>query len=178
MIRQYSIILLPLLVFNILSSKGFSQKNDVFAREFVEIWERSAEYTIKVAQLMPEEYYNFRPNEETFTFSQQIAHIITNIYWLNSTFILNEVNPIKDSNLEDLSKEELIKYFEDASKYVLKSAEDLSDKQVSTPIIFAGVIMTKKRIFYLMRDHLTHHRAQSIVYLRLNGIQPPKYVGW
>ncbi|NJL74904.1 MAG: hypothetical protein HC892_07620 [Saprospiraceae bacterium] len=30
----------------------------------------------------------------------------------------------------------------------------------------------------LMNDHLTHHRAQMIVYLRLKDVQPPKYVGW
>jgi uncharacterized damage-inducible protein DinB len=30
----------------------------------------------------------------------------------------------------------------------------------------------------LMHDHHTHHRGQIIVYLRLNGLKPPKYVGW
>jgi len=167
-----------ILSFNLVALESYSQKNSIFSKEFIEMWERASAYTIEVAQVMPEEYYNFRPNEETFTFSQQLAHIITNIYWLNSTFILNEANPIKDANLENLSKEELIKYFEDANKYVIKSVEELSDKQIATPIIFAGKIMTKKRIFYLMRDHLTHHRAQSIVYLHLNGIKPPKYIGW
>ena len=167
-----------LLSLSFLSGELLCQKNTIFSKEFSEVWERATNYTIEVSKAMPEEYYNFRPNEETFTFSQQLAHIITNIYWLNSTFIVNEINPIKDTNLEDLSKDELIKYFEDASKYVLKSAEELPEKQLLTPIIFAGVIMSKKRVFYLIRDHLTHHRAQSIVYLRLNGIKPPKYVGW
>ncbi len=38
--------------------------------------------------------------------------------------------------------------------------------------------MTERQIINLMNDHLTHHRAQAIVYLRLNGVMPPKYVGW
>jgi len=25
---------------------------------------------------------------------------------------------------------------------------------------------------------VTHHRGQLVVYLRLNGILPPNYVGW
>jgi len=176
MAKKYLIVLFSLLV--VTTANVFGQKNNTFAKEFTEIWKRASTYTIEVAQLMPEEYYNYRPNESTLTFSQQLAHIITNIYWLNSTFILNESNPIKDAKLEELNKEDLIKYFEDANKYILKSAEEISDKQVATPIMFAGEIMNKKRIFYLIRDHLTHHRAQSIVYLRLNGITPPKYIGW
>ncbi|MFA9454721.1 MAG: DinB family protein [Candidatus Aminicenantaceae bacterium] len=24
-------------------------------------------------------------------------------------------------------------------------------------------------------DHITHHRGQTVVYLRLNGIKPPQY---
>jgi len=30
----------------------------------------------------------------------------------------------------------------------------------------------------LLNDHQTHHRGQLVVYLRLNGIKPPAYIGW
>ncbi|OYY03206.1 MAG: DinB family protein, partial [Sphingobacteriia bacterium 35-40-5] len=30
----------------------------------------------------------------------------------------------------------------------------------------------------LIQDHQTHHRAQLIVYLRLNMLNPPNYTGW
>ena len=161
-----------------MSIETYSQKTTAFSKEYLDLWERAADYTIEVVRAMPEEYYNYRPNEDTFTFSEQVAHIITNIYWLNSTYILNETSPIKDASFEDLDKEDLIKNFEEAVKYVTKSAESITDKEVASPIIFAGVIMDKRRIFYLIRDHLTHHRAQSIVYLRFIGIEPPDYRGW
>ena len=166
------------LIMSLINIEAYAQKTTAFAKEYVDLWERAADYTIEVARAMPEEYYNYRPNEETLTFSEQIAHIITNMFWLNSTFILNETSPIKDASLEDLDKEDLIKNLEEAVRYVSKSAESITDKDVASPIIFAGVIMDKRRIFYLIRDHLTHHRAQSIVYLRLNGIEPPEYRGW
>jgi uncharacterized damage-inducible protein DinB len=38
--------------------------------------------------------------------------------------------------------------------------------------------MNKLQILNLLNDHQTHHRAQLIVYLRINGIKPPDYVGW
>jgi uncharacterized damage-inducible protein DinB len=45
-------------------------------------------------------------------------------------------------------------------------------------IEFGGVKMPKGTIFYLMRHHATHHRAQAILYLRMNGIEAPDYRGW
>ena len=42
---------------------------------------------------------------------------------------------------------------------------------------FAGP-KTKLQILNLLQDHVTHHRGQLIVYLNLNEIKPPSYVGW
>ena len=42
---------------------------------------------------------------------------------------------------------------------------------------FAGP-MSKRQILVLMNDHLTHHRGQMIVYVRLKGVKPPAYKGW
>ena len=177
---KMKILYIVIIIFlaTISANSTFAQKGSAFSTEFIDIWKRASEYTIEVAEAMPEEYYKYRLNENTFTFSQQLAHIITNLYWLNSTFVANESNPIKDAKLDDLSKNDLIKSLKDVFTYVEKSASVISDKQSKDPVIFAGVIMDKKRIFYLMRDHLTHHRAQCITYLRLNNIEPPKYRGW
>ncbi len=46
-----------------------------------------------------------------------------------------------------------------------------------TVSFFAGP-MNKLQIINLLNDHQTHHRAQMLVYLRLNGIKPPDYIGW
>ena len=53
------------------------------------------------------------------------------------------------------------------------SAANLSD----TVKFFAGP-MSKLQIINLLSDHQTHHRGQLLVYLRLFGLTPPKYVGW
>ena len=42
---------------------------------------------------------------------------------------------------------------------------------------FAGP-MNKRQIVALLHDHMTHHRGQLMVYLRLKGIKPPQYRGW
>ena len=34
---------------------------------------------------------------------------------------------------------------------------------------------TRPQLFMLMTDHLMHHRAQMLVYMRLKGLVPSKY---
>lgn len=41
---------------------------------------------------------------------------------------------------------------------------------------YFGLNRTKRQIFLLLTDHVTHHRGQMLVYMRLNGLVPPKYI--
>ena len=50
-------------------------------------------------------------------------------------------------------------------------------EELSKVDFFAGP-KTRSQIIQLVDDHHTHHRAQLIIYLRLLGIKPPRYVGW
>ncbi len=37
---------------------------------------------------------------------------------------------------------------------------------------------TRYQIANIMDNHLSHHRGQMVVYLRLKNIKPPSYLGW
>nr|WP_240961704.1 DinB family protein [Nonlabens sp. Ci31] len=41
---------------------------------------------------------------------------------------------------------------------------------------YFGLIRTKRQIFSILTDHITHHRGQILVYRRLEGLVPPSYV--
>nr|WP_262481137.1 DinB family protein [Algibacter pectinivorans] len=41
---------------------------------------------------------------------------------------------------------------------------------------YFGADRTKRQILLLLADHITHHRGQMLVYMRLKGIKPPRYV--
>jgi uncharacterized damage-inducible protein DinB len=171
-------LLLAFLFFWVNSPASLAQRGENFPREFLPLWERATAYTLEVAEAMPAERYQYRPSEGMFTFADQMVHIVKNLYWLNSAYIKAETSPIKDDPLENKSKEEIIKLLRDAFKYVADAAKNTTDRDVKNPVRFADEVVNKERIFYLMRDHMTHHRGQCIVYLRLNGLQPPRYKGW
>jgi uncharacterized damage-inducible protein DinB len=48
--------------------------------------------------------------------------------------------------------------------------------QFDDKLDYLGIERTKRQIFLLLADHITHHRAQMLVYMRLNGLVPPRYV--
>ena len=144
---------------------------------FLEKWNNSKVYLMEVAQAMPEDLYNYKPTEREMSFGEQLFHIKGNMEWLSSTyFTKNEY--VKSKNEKHTSKAETIalleKSFDAVSEIIKKSDPKLLDVKVD---FFAGP-KTKLQILNLLQDHVTHHRGQLLVYLNLNNIQPPAYVGW
>ncbi len=166
-----TIVLLVFLLANIVSAQK------LVIDTFVEKWDNSKTYLLKMAEDMPEELYDYKPTEREMTFRAQLVHILENMDWLSGTYFTNEKFQKKDrSNLTTKQQliEEIQKMFDQAkNRITLNPNVDLSQKVD----FFAGP-KTKLQILNLMQDHVTHHRGQIIVYLNLNHIKPPAYVGW
>jgi uncharacterized damage-inducible protein DinB len=150
---------------------------EALLQEFAQKWGNAAEYTLAVARGMPASAYGFAPTEEQMTFSGQVLHIIGNISRLSSAYLGAEALEF-DKERQDYTKEDLLyllqEAFENSSRAIAAlQAEDLDE----TVEFFAGP-MTKRQILLLLSDHLTHHRAQLIVYARMKGVKPPRYLGW
>jgi len=152
-----------------------------FSKKFVPKWERSIEYTVEVLEDMPEDYYSFKPVEEVRTFQEQAIHLIKNFKGLQKYITGNEECALDSLSLEDLSKEEVIDAFKQAGDFIRELAESQTKKNLKKPatdFFKKDVTITKEGIFWLLKDHLAHHRGQMIIYLRINGIKPPRYRGW
>ncbi len=172
---------LSIVMFMAVCHAGLCQSEETtshFAEKFTPVWQRAEGYLLAVAAAMPEEEYDFKPTPEVFSFGEQMMHLVGNLFWLNNTFILNEKNPSHDISATGKSKAEILNQLKEAFSYITQTVKNFPDSQLEDPIEFNGEHINKEYIFYLMRDHLTHHRAQAIMYLRLKGIAPPKYVGW
>ncbi len=166
-------IILGLLCF--ISIQTFAQQ-DSMQVQLARKWSNAKGYTISVGELMPEEKYNYKPVPEEMSFKMQLLHIIDNITWLTSTYLTKEkYNRITDSAS---SKVAIIQEMKLVYEYAEKAILSLPTKELDIPVQFFAGPMTKRQILFLLQDHQTHHRAQLLVYLRLNGVKPPKYVGW
>ncbi|MRG44771.1 DinB family protein [Chitinophaga sp. SYP-B3965] len=128
--------------------------------QLLQHWENSRAYTLSVAELMPETAYDLKPVDEVWSFGEQLNHITYGIHWWSEMFIRKvetEWAPPKPKT----GKKTIIAALEKAYDALKKTYEESSGKEDG---------------LYTTLDHITHHRGQLIVYLRLKGIQPPEYV--
>ena len=143
-------------------------------------WANARDYTLAVADAMPEAAYDYAPLDSSMmTFGEQLLHLAGNVNWLSGEGKLEgegltpkrEVSPTDKAAVRQVLAEA---FDNGAAALGQLSYGDLED-EVDW---FTGERLTKRRLGLLLFDHVTHHRAQAIVYLRLRGVAAPKYVGW
>ncbi len=172
------LLLLPLFG---LSLTAFAQSEAAHLEELQQKWTNAKAYTMALAESMPAEKYSFRPVEREMTFGTQMVHLSSNMVWLCSEYLTDKKPPRIRQEVDGFankSKDEVLKVLEESLDFASATLKDFDPKQLNETVKFFTGPMTKRQIINLMNDHLTHHRAQAIVYLRLNGVLPPKYVGW
>jgi uncharacterized damage-inducible protein DinB len=154
-----------------------AQSQDSFLKDYKVKWQNATSYTLEFARSMPEDYYSFSATPEEMTFGQQLKHIAGNMIWLSSSY-LNGAKDHVDPGAGGDSKKEIIAMLEKSFAYAENTIDHLTEKSLSEEVDFIAGKMSRRRILFLMSDHVTHHRGQLVVYLRLKHVDPPKYVGW
>ncbi|WP_165933380.1 DinB family protein [Arundinibacter roseus] len=173
--------LLLYLFFMGIVSQGIAQENVGYLTEIQQKWANAKTYTLALADSMSADQYDFRPVPDEMTFAEQLTHLSGNMIWLCSSYLGTEKPPFTAKELagfKDKSKSEIIDILNISFEYTQGVLKTVQPGELNEEVKFFAGPMTKRQILTLMNDHLTHHRAQAIVYLRLNGATPPRYVGW
>lgn len=160
-------------------------KEKGFNKSFAEVLRSAKAYTLEVAETMPEADYSFKPSDSVKTFGEQIAHIGMSTQLLHSVFIKGEemkMDPAEGAKLEKemgQSKQACIDQINKAFDTAIVTLENMSDKELQETFVFFFAPdkpeLTKESGYLFLRDHVTHHRAQAITYLRIKGQVPPSY---
>ncbi|MFC2169828.1 DinB family protein [Acidobacteriota bacterium] len=140
------------------------------------IWNKANEYTMEFVQAMPGEKYGFKPTDEVFSFAEHVLHLVGSNFWFFSS-IKGEKPPKSEEALksEGKSKEDVIKLLEESNKYGDGVLNGLTDEMAKEEVPMGKNKLAKWKMILFCSDHITHHRGQMVVYLRLNGIKPPQY---
>jgi uncharacterized damage-inducible protein DinB len=166
-------------MFSTFASPLFAQQNN-FIKDYLERLENSKKYLILVAETMPDDKFDFKASPESMTFAENLMHIGWAMDWHSQSLLggrkarnWNTDNELKVSNK---SKEEMIARINKTFDETIKLMTQFDTTQFDDELDYLGLNRTKRQIFLLLADHITHHRAQMLVYLRLNGLVPPRYV--
>ncbi|OQD43835.1 damage-inducible protein DinB [Croceivirga radicis] len=171
----YVFVFFVLLILNPVNAQ-----ESVFVSDFIERLENSQKYVEQVAELMPAEKYQYRASEESLSFAQNLMHIGFALNWHSKTLLGEIKTPTWQEDTvyktKGKSKKEMIAIVNATFKEAISVLKQLDSNELENLLDYFGLDRTKRQICLLLADHITHHRAQMIVYLRLNGITPPRYV--
>ena len=83
--KQISILVIITMLF-VIESPLLAQQND-FIQEYLERFENSRKYLIKVAELMPENKYKFRASQESLSFAENLMHLGYAMDWHSQSLL-------------------------------------------------------------------------------------------
>lgn len=176
---KHLLTLISIILFSLVSSPLFAQQ-DKFIEDYLERLENSRKYLILVAEMMPEDNYNFGATPESLTFAQNLLHIGFAIDWHSQSLLGGrESRDWKTDTIykvADKSKEEMIATIDKTFNEAINLIKEFDTTELNDELDYFGLTRSKRQIFSLLADHITHHRGQMLVYLRLNGLVPPRYV--
>lgn len=132
----------------------------------------SRDFTIKVAEAMPAEDYNFKLTPPQMSFAEQMVHLSQGMYYFVSPFSGEKPDPPKPASLQ---KADVIAFMKTSFDKTIEAVSALTPEQLSKTYHSEGETRTGTDILLGMLDHNTHHRASAEMYLRAKGIKPPDY---
>jgi uncharacterized damage-inducible protein DinB len=149
-------------------------------QEFIHDWQISRQFTLDVANAMPAELYNFKPNPDEMTFGEQIIHIAAaNVFRFQQISGVKAAFPLDLANLPPADKPTATKLLEQSFDFVIAVLPQITAEQLKRSFhipSWKGRTDPDGRAMILnMFVHTAHHRAQCEVYLRVKGIKPPDY---
>lgn len=139
-------------------------------------WKQNKDLTMAYAEAMPEEHYGFKPTPDIRSFAEQLLHIAGANYFLMSR-VKGEKPALDRAAFEakDKSKADVIKLLEQGFEIGGAAVGALTEETAKEEVPFAQSKMPKWKVALFVMDHLSHHRGQTVIYLRLKGIKPPEY---
>lgn len=168
-------IICSLLIFFI--SVSYVKAQTDFAREFYPLFKKGFELTLEVAEAMPDSLYSFKPQDGAMTFGQQIIHCTYGADGAIDIYVMgNKERQYIEPDASKMSKSEIVEAVKKYSKNSLENLNKLTEEQLPDSINILGHFKTtKKEAFYFLRDHITNHRGQANLYIRIVGLQPPNW---
>jgi uncharacterized damage-inducible protein DinB len=140
--------------------------------ELAKHWKTAKEFTLAVAEAMPDGHYDFKPVSEEMSFAEVLDHI-ARAQAGSFARIANAKSPV--AKPEKMDKAAIIKEITDSFDFCLKALALMPDGQLETLLGPAGKQSTARETMLGAFTHTAHHRGQAEVYLRLQGVKPPAY---
>lgn len=142
----------------------------------IQEWERAKLGTQEYIDAMPEENIGFKPTPEILTFAGQFLHIgDANLMFADAGFGTGMPSHSEHSeNKPELQTKAAMREFVLASyDVIIDGLAKLDSAKMEEEVSFFKFTMPRHLIFSKALEHHAHHRGQTAIYFRLQGLKPP-----
>jgi len=149
---------------------------DDIKQQFIKDWERSKAYTLDYLNTMPADKYSFKAVDSIRSFAQQMLHLASaNIGLVNMG--TGATPAFNGRGLENRTsaqtKDSVVYYVTTSYNYAIDAVKSL-DVAKYGEMVGQGNNKTTRYAWLLKGlEHQAHHRGQTTIYIRLQGIRPP-----
>ncbi|OFW09753.1 MAG: hypothetical protein A3G20_09370 [Acidobacteria bacterium RIFCSPLOWO2_12_FULL_59_11] len=136
-------------------------------------WENIAKMVMGIAEIIPEDKYDYKPTPEVRSFREQLQHLVFENY--NFMGAVAGDPPPDRSKFEALkTRAELLQALKESYDYGAKVWAGLNEQKAMETITFRNT-QTARWVPVLsnIADNMDHY-GNLVVYVRLNGLVPPR----
>jgi uncharacterized damage-inducible protein DinB len=143
-----------------------------FKPMFLKHWRVAKEFTLAVAEAMPAEHYDFKPNPEELSFGRLMTHIAAQ----NSSSCASATGTRSRDEPAANDKATAIRFLTEAFDTCARELDAMSPEQLRKVVYeFGGEPVLAQEALWYAFTHMAHHRGQAEVYLRVKNIKPPAW---
>jgi uncharacterized damage-inducible protein DinB len=155
------------------AAAGIASAADKEIEVFTEHWRKSKDLTLKVAEAMPPENYDYKPFAEARSFGGELQHL-----GQAEGFYLGQFGKSKApaAPSSDTSKAATVKYLTAVYDWAIGVVSQLTEADLTKSFSAGrGPSMTGLDLLYQAMIHTAHTRGYAEMYLRNKGVTPPEY---
>lgn len=142
----------------------------------LESWNDVGRKLIAIAEDLPEDKYDYKPNPDSRTFVAQLIHASASMYYFTDLAQGKKPHFSDDPKRDELQTKAQIVAF--VKKCVQEGADLIKakgDKGLSESVAAGGPRLSRvSDLAYGIIEHSGEHYGQLVVYYRINGLVPPE----
>jgi len=171
-----------LLLFLLSGGVSYAQGSlgDSVKAQLVRDWQLAKELTDKYLDTMPDDKYNFAPQEGMRTFAQQMLHLaqVNNAMVSNGTGVPRIFSRLRrlEHSPGAQAKDSVIHYVNASYDFAIEAIRGLDQSKFQERVRERNLEETRLSWLLKAYAHQTHHRGQTVVYIRLAGVKPPNWM--
>jgi uncharacterized damage-inducible protein DinB len=140
-------------------------------------WERAKSYTDEYLNTMPANKYSAKAVDSIRSFAQQMLHLASGNVGLIGAATGEKPTNFPGRGLEQSpgaqTKDSVVYYVNASYDFAIASIKKLDPNKLGELTGQAPRQMTRYAFLLAAFEHQTHHRGQTTIYIRLQGIRPP-----